>query len=259
MLCCGASRPRDLRIPGRELEGIHFAMDFLTQQNRRLAGDDLAQGGMEQIYAGGKDVIVIGGGDTGADCVGTANRQGAKSVTQFEILPKPPEDRPAHQPWPFWPGKLRTSSSHEEGCDRQWSILTKQFVGSNGSVEHLLTVNVAWTPAAGDTPASFEEIPGTQRRWLADLVLLALGFVGPAPDGMIAQLGVALDDRGNINSDENYMTNVPGIFATGDARRGPSLVAWAISEGREAARGVDKYLTGWSQLPTKGEGDLPRV
>ncbi len=259
VLCGGAMKPRDLPIPGRELDGIHFAMDFLTQQNRRVAGDDLPALGIRPIDAAGKHVVVIGGGDTGSDCVGTSNRHGAKSVTQFELLPAPPEDRPPHQPWPYWPMKLRTSTSHEEGCDRHWSILTKEFLGEAGRVTRLRTVQVAFrTPPGGGRP-QMVEIAGSEREWPADLVLLAMGFVGPEPDGLLAQLGVPLDERGNVQTDENYATPVPNVFAAGDMRRGQSLVVWAISEGREAARCVDQHLMGYTNLPTKGGFDLPRV
>lgn len=266
VLAGGATKGRDLPIPGRELAGIYFAMEFLPQQNKRVAGDAEAERregwwfsrGRGDILAMGKDVIIIGGGDTGSDCVGTSNRHGAKSVTQFELLPKPPEDRPAGQPWPYWPMRLRTSSSHEEGCQRWWSILTKRFVGENGHVTGLETVTVEWTSCNGSRP-QMKEVHGTEKVWPADLVLLAMGFVGPEPDGVVAQLGVALDERGNVKAGANYQTSVENVFACGDMRRGQSLVVWAISEGREAARGVDEYLMGCTLLPTKGDGDLPRV
>ncbi len=257
VLCGGATKPRDLPIPGRGLDGIHFAMDFLTQQNRRVAGDTLADA--RPILATDKHVIVIGGGDTGSDCVGTSNRHGARSVTQFELLPRPPEGRPPGQPWPYWPMKLRTSSSHEEGCERYWSILTKEFAGAGGRVRRLHTVDVEFVPAPDGRGPQMREVAGSDRDWPADLVLLAMGFVGPEPGGPIAQLGVKLDARGNVATDAEYMTNVPGVFAAGDMRRGQSLVVWAISEGREAARGVDRFLMGHTELPTKGPGDLPRV
>ncbi|MFW5973484.1 MAG: glutamate synthase subunit beta [Bacteroidota bacterium] len=258
VLCGGATKPRDLPIPGRDLKGIHFAWDFLRQQNKRVAGDDLAVEGLTDILAADRHVIVIGGGDTGSDCVGTSNRHGARSVTQFELLPTPPTERPRQQPWPFMPMLLTTTSSHEEGGNRHWSILTEAFTGENGHVTSLETVEVRMNePGSGGPP--FEKIPGTERQWPADLVLLAIGYAGPEPDGLIAQLGVELDARGNVRADGNYMTNVPGVFSAGDMRRGQSLVVWAISEGREAARGVDTYLVGRSSLATKGEGDLPRV
>jgi glutamate synthase (NADPH/NADH) small chain len=270
VLAGGATKPRDLPVPGREQEGIHFAMEFLPQQNKRVAGDDVAfrpanrdawwfSNHHQDILATDKHVVIIGGGDTGSDCVGTSNRHGAKSVTQFELLPKPPEGRPSNQPWPFWPMKLRTSSSHEEGCDRHWSILTKRFNGSEGRVTSLVTVNIEWVQANGGPPRMVEA-PGSERTWPADLVLLAMGFVGPETDGIIAQLGCELDNRGNVKADEKtYATSVPGVFACGDMRRGQSLVVWAISEGRECARSVDLALMGVTKLPTKGDGDLPRV
>lgn len=267
VLCGGATRPRDLPIPGRELEGVHFAMEFLPQQNKRVAGDNPPyrtdkwwfSTRHEDLTAGGKRVIVIGGGDTGSDCVGTSNRQGARSVTQFELLPQPPEGRPDEQPWPYWPMKLRTSSSHEEGCNRFWGILTKRLIGENGRVTGLKTVDVVWTRDENGR-LKMEEARGSHKTWAADLVLLALGFVGPEKGGIIEQLGVALDERGNIKADEEtFATSVPGVFACGDTRRGQSLVVWAISEGREAAVSIDKHLMGSSNLPTKGSGDLPRV
>lgn len=258
VLCGGATKPRDLPIPGRDLDGIHFAMDFLWRQNKIVAGDNLKAEDITPISAKGRNVIVIGGGDTGSDCIGTSNRHGAQSITQFELLPKPPEDRPENQPWPYWPMKLRTSSSHREGADRQWSILTKEFIGENGRITALRTVNVEFVSEKGGRP-QMKEVAGTEKTWPADLVLLAMGFVGPEPDGVIAQLGIQLDERGNVQSNESYMTSVPGVFAAGDMRRGQSLVVWAISEGREAARAVDTYLMGRSDLPSKGGWDLPRV
>jgi glutamate synthase (NADPH) small chain len=256
VLCGGATKARDLPVPGRELDGIHFAWDYLWQQNKRVAGDDLT--GIKEITAKDKHVIVIGGGDTGSDCVGTANRQGARSVTQFELLPVPPQQRPEHQPWPFMPMLLTNTTSHEEGADRHWSISTKEFTGSTGKVEKLVTVEVALNPKSNGR-LLFEEVADSRREWPADLVLFAMGYVGPEPDGVIAQLGVELDERGNVKADADYMSSVPGVFSAGDMRRGQSLVVWAISEGREAARSVDRYLMGRTELPTKGEGDLPRV
>ncbi len=269
VLCGGATKPRDLPIPGRDLEGIHFAMEFLPQQNKRVAGDKSAftpthgggwwfSQGKGDILATGKHVVVIGGGDTGSDCVGTSNRHRARSVTQFELLPQPPEGRPEHQPWPYWPMKLRTSSSHKEGCDRHWSILTKKFEGEHGQVKRLHTVTVEFLPGNNGRP-QMREVPGSEKVWPAELVLLAMGFLGPETDGIVSQLGVAVDERGNVKADENYMTTVPGVFASGDMRRGQSLVVWAISEGREAARGVDLHLMGSTLLPSKGGNDLPRV
>ena len=257
VLAGGATKPRDLPIPGRDLVGVEFAMDFLPQQNKRVAGDTVPDD--ESIMATDKHVIVIGGGDTGSDCVGTSNRQRAKSVTQFELLSQPPEGRPEQQPWPYWPMKLRTSTSHEEGCDRHWSIMTKEFIGENGRLKALRTVEVEWVPSNNGSRPELRETPGTEKAWPAELVLLAMGFLGPETNGMIDQLGLELDPRSNVKTDANYMTSKPGIFSAGDMRRGQSLVVWAISEGREAAHAVDHYLMGATTLPTKGDGDLPRV
>ena len=257
VLSTGATMPRDLPVPGRELDGIHYAMEFLTQQNRRGSGESLE--GAEDILATDKHVIVIGGGDTGSDCIGTSNRQGAQSVTNFELLPEPPDGRPDHQPWPYYAMRLRTSSSHEEGCDRNWSILTKKFHGSNGKLEGLITVEVEWVPSKDGGRPRLVEREGTEKEWPAELVLLALGFLGPEQDHILSQLGVEFDERGTVKTDDNYMSSVPGVFAAGDCRRGQSLIVWAISEGREAARGVDRYLMGSTLLPTKGGFDLPRV
>ncbi len=241
----GAEAPRDLPVPGRDLAGIHFAMEFLPQQNRVVAGDAVK----DQILAGGKHVIVIGGGDTGSDCVGTSNRQRAKSITQFELLPQPPEQENKPLVWPYWPIKLRTSSSHQEGCDRDWAVATKRFEGSNGRVEKLVAVRVEWRKDA-DGAMKMVEVPGSEFEMKADLVLLAMGFVGPVREGMLQELSVALDPRGNVRADtEEYRTSVPKIFAAGDMRRGQSLVVWAIREGRQCARAVDQFLMGTSELP----------
>ena len=239
LLAGGAEHPRDLRVPGRELEGIHFAMEFLPQQNRVCEGDQVSS----QILATGKRVIIIGGGDTGADCLGTSHRQGAASVTQFELLPKPPEARSASTPWPLWPLQLRVESSHEEGGLRDWSVSTVKFTGDEqGHVRQLHAVRVGPAPR-------FEPQPGTEFTLDADLVLLAMGFLGPVKHGLLEQLRVNLDGRGNVATDANHMSSVPGVFAAGDMRRGQSLVVWAIAEGRKAARGVDEYLMGESRLP----------
>ncbi|ABF42680.1 glutamate synthase (NADH) small subunit [Candidatus Koribacter versatilis Ellin345] len=233
LLSGGAEQPRDLSVPGRELKGIHFAMEFLPQQNRRNSG--LAVNDKE-ILATGKHVVIIGGGDTGADCLGTSHRQGAKSVRQYEIMPMPPQERAGQTPWPLWPLQLRTESSHEEGGDRQWSVATAQFTGDeHGNVKQLHGVQIG-------PPPKFEPIAGTEFVVEADLVLLAMGFTGPVRNGMIEQLGVALDPRGNVQTDNNSMTSVTGVFAAGDMRRGQSLVVWAIAEGRKAAAGIDAYL-----------------
>ncbi|MCX7625616.1 MAG: glutamate synthase subunit beta [Candidatus Sumerlaeaceae bacterium] len=252
VLCGGATRPRDLPVPGRELDGIHFAMEFLPLQNRRVAGDNLD--GMRDISAKDKRVVVIGGGDTGSDCVGTALRQGCASVHQFELLPKPPENRTPEMPWPTYPMILRTSTSHEEGeaagkLTRQWSISTKAFSGSRGHVEKLHAVHLEWTKDPKTGRPIMREIPGSEFTMDVDLVLLAMGFVGPETDGVISQLGLDLDARGNVATDANFMTSVEGVFAAGDMRRGQSLVVWAITEGRKAARGVDLYLMGETLLP----------
>jgi len=256
VLCSGATVPRDLPIPGRELDGIHFAMDFLNRQNRLIAGQDVDCYGNPSTTADGKHVVVIGGGDTGSDCIGTSHRQGAIEVVNFELLPKPSNDRPDHQPWPYWPMRLRTSSSHEEGGTRHWQILTRAFLGKQGRVKEVVTVDVEFVDTDGTGPKMIEK-PDSERTWPADLVLLALGFTGPDPDTIVFQYGLPLTDRGSIQTDENYMTGVDGVFAAGDSQRGQSLIVWAISEGREAARCVDVYLMGRSDLPTKGEGDLP--
>jgi glutamate synthase (NADPH/NADH) small chain len=220
-------------VPGRELKGIHFAMEFLPQQNRRNAGLEVSG---EEILARGKHVVIIGGGDTGADCLGTSHRQKAKSVRQFELLPMPPQDRAPHTPWPLWPLQLRTESSHEEGGDREWSVATTSFTGDeHGNVRQLHGVRIG-------PPPTFEPIAGTEFTIEADLVLLAMGFTGPVRNGMLEHLGVALDARGNVQTDANAMSSVPGVFAAGDMRRGQSLVVWAIAEGRKAAVGVDAYL-----------------
>jgi glutamate synthase (NADPH/NADH) small chain len=250
VVCAGASAPRDLPIPGRQLKGVHFAMEFLTQQNKRVAGDRIFSG---EILATNKNVLVIGGGDTGSDCVGTSNRHGAKSVTQIELLAKPPLKRnDATNPWPLWPMVLMTSSSHEEGGDRQWALLTKEFLGdNNGRLTGLKVVEIKWGVNA-QGKMGFEEVPGTERILPCELALLAIGFVGAEKAGMIDELKLELDERGNIRS-SNYMTSQEGIFAAGDVRRGQSLVVWAISEGREAARAVDTWLMGSSELEAKDE------
>ncbi|MDA8138746.1 MAG: glutamate synthase subunit beta [Desulfobacteraceae bacterium] len=258
VLCLGSTVPRDLSLPGRELKGIYFAMDFLSRQNRINAGDDLKAMGIEPISAEGKHVIVIGGGDTGSDCIGTSLRQKAKSVTNFEAVAQPTPERPGHQPWPYYPMRLRTSSSHEEGGQRHWSILTKEFIGENGQIKELVTVDIDMIPQAGGPP-KIQERPGTQRRWPADLVLIAIGYAHPETSAIAQQLGLATDPQGTITTNTRYMTSKPGIFAAGDANRGQSLIVWAISEGREAAREVDIFLMGESSLPAKGCCDMPLI
>ena len=256
LLCTGATVKRSLPIAGADLKGVYQAMDFLTQNNRRVAGEEDSE---ESIMAKGKRVIVIGGGDTGSDCIGTANRQGATSVTNFEILNKPSDGRPLHQPWPYWPMRLRTSSSHKEGVSRFWSIATKAFKGDErGHLTGLITTEVEWERKTGER-LQLKEIPHTEKHWDCDMVLLALGFTGPEIT-LIDQFGLDTDARSNVKASEgNYMTSVPGIFAAGDMRRGQSLIVWAISEGRQAAHHVDAYLMGASNLPLKDDNDLPRI
>jgi glutamate synthase (NADPH/NADH) small chain len=238
LLAGGAESPRDLKVPGRELEGIHFAMEFLPQQNRHVAGDAVAG----QILASGRHVVIIGGGDTGADCLGTAHRQKPKSVHQFEIMPMPPVERSPSTPWPLWPLQARSESAHEEGGTRDWAVATTRFSGDeNGRVKQLHAVRVG-------PPPKFEAIPGTEFTLEADLVLIAMGFLGPVRNGMLDALGLKIDARGNVECDANHMTSVPGVFAAGDMRRGQSLVVWAIAEGRKAARGIDNYLMGETRL-----------
>jgi glutamate synthase (NADPH/NADH) small chain len=239
VLTGGSEKPRDLPIPGRELKGIHFAMEFLPQQNRRVSNEP--QSNVEPILAKGKKVIVIGGGDTGSDCIGTSIRQGAASVTNFEIMPEPPEHENKMLTWPDWPLKLRISSSHEEGVTREFAVLTQKFTGGNGHVKKLHCTHV---------DANFKPIAGTEFEIDGDLVLLAMGFVHPVHEGLLKSLGVALDQRGNVSADTNaYLTSVPKVFAAGDMRRGQSLVVWAIREGRQAAHAVDKFLMGSTTLP----------
>ncbi len=233
VLAGGAEHPRDLKVPGRELKGIHFAMEYLPQQNKRCHGDTVEA--EVEILATGKRVVIIGGGDTGADCLGTCHRQKPLSVHQFEIMPKPPDERSPQTPWPLWPMQLRTEAAHEEGGIRDWSIATTKFTGEAGSVKQLHAVRVGPAP-------KFEPLSGTEFTIEADLVLIAMGFLGPVRNGMIEQLGVVLDQRGNVATDNNYMSSVEGVFAAGDMRRGQSLVVWAISEGRKAAATVDTYL-----------------
>jgi glutamate synthase (NADPH) small chain len=249
VICGGASASRDLPIPGRNLKGVHFAMEFLPQQNKRVAGDRIFSG---DILASGKNVLVIGGGDTGSDCVGTSNRQGAKSVTQIELLAKPPLTRAENNPWPLWPMVLMTSSSHDEGVKREWAILTKEFVGdNNGRLTGMKVVDIKWGVNAQGR-MGFEEIPGSERIIPCELALLAIGFTGAEKGGMVDELKLELDERTNIKT-TNYMTSQEGIFSAGDIRRGQSLVVWAISEGREAARAVDTWLMGSSNLESKDE------
>ncbi len=239
-LACGARKPRDLQVEGRELGGIHFAMDYLTQQNRRVNGEPLGDG--EQIHAGGKTVVVIGGGDTGSDCLGTALRQGAEKVYQLEILPEPPPHRPATTPWPTWPHMLRSTHAHKEGGQRLWSVMTCAFRGENGRVRALRCMQVDWLASAPGQAPSPVPRPGSEFELEADLVLLAMGFVGPVQNRLIQGLGVACDEQGHVKADERRMTNVPGLFVAGDMTQGQSLVVKAMADGRRAARGILQYL-----------------
>jgi len=246
LLAGGACAPRDLPAPGRKLSGIHYAMEYLTLQNKRCEGDDIDDNNF--INAAGKHVVIIGGGDTGADCLGTANRQGAASVHQLEIMPKPPGSRDENNPWPEWPNIYRVASAHEEGVERVYSVSTKNFIDDgNGNLKELELVKVEIKNTDGKI--SIEEVPGSEFRLTADLVFLAMGFTGPEKPGMLEQLDVDLTDRGNVARDENWMTSIEGIFTAGDMQRGQSLIVWAIAEGRSAAKGIDKYLMGESDLP----------
>ncbi|MEM9363515.1 MAG: glutamate synthase subunit beta [Bacteroidota bacterium] len=256
VLCGGATVRRQLPIPGSDLKGVVQAMDFLPQNNRRVDGIPFEG---QNLTAKGKNVVVIGGGDTGSDCIGTSIRHGATSVTNFEIMSKATPNRPQGQPWPFWPMRLRTSTSHKEGAERVFSIATKEFIGNEKSeLIGLLTAEVEWVSVPGKRP-QLKEIEGTEKKWKCDLALLALGFTG-SETTIAEQLGLQMDTRTNIRASAfDYKTNVPGIFVAGDQRRGQSLIVWAISEGRQAAHHVDAYLMGSSNLPLKGEGDLPRI
>src|SRR5215467_578389 len=253
VLAGGAEHPRELKIPGRELKGIHFAMEFLPQQNKRCHGDKIDS--TIEILATGKRVVIIGGGDTGADCLGTVHRQKPISVHQFEIMPKPPDERSPQTPWPLWPMQLRVEGAHEEGGIRQWSVATTRFTGENGSLRQLHGIEVG-------PPPKFEPVAGTEFVMAVDLVLLAMGFTGPVRSGMIERLGVKLDARGNVETGADYASSVPGVFAAGDMRRGQSLVVWAIAEGRKAAASIDKYLRRPAQKPvtkSKPKRDLVAV
>lgn len=257
ILCGGSTMPRDLPVPGRELKGVHFAMEFLEQNNRRVAGDHILDD--LQINAKGKDVLVIGGGDTGADCVGTSNRHGATSVVQIEVLAQPPKTRDANS-WPNWPMILRTSSSHDEGCSRHWAILTKAFLGdAQGNLRAAQVVDVTWDTDPQTGRYGLREVEGTLREIPCQLAFLAVGFLHPQHQGMLQQLGVELDERGNVRTNDQYQTSQAAIFAAGDMRRGQSLVVWAISEGREAARAADIYLMGESSLEAKAQSSLMTI
>lgn len=246
VLAGGSEHPRDLAVPGRELAGVHFAMDFLPLQNKRNAGDTLPE--QANLLATGKHVIVIGGGDTGSDCIGTSGRQGAASITQLEIMPRPPEKENKQLTWPNWPNKLRTSSSHEEGCERMWSVDTVSLEGQNGKISRINCVKVEWKQDGGRWVMS--QVPGSEFSLKADLVLLAMGFVHPVREGLLEDLGVDLDERRNVKANTlDYRTSVDKVFTAGDMRRGQSLVVWAIREGRQCARAVDEYLMGATELP----------
>jgi glutamate synthase (NADPH/NADH) small chain len=246
LLAGGAGQPRDLHVPGRDLRGIHFAMDYLTLQNRRNEGDDVPES--EFITAKDKNVIIIGGGDTGADCLGTAHRQGALAVHQLELMPIPPDARAADNPWPQWPQIFRVSGAHEEGGERLYSVSTQRFSGdANGNVKRLHAVQVETVKNGGRM--QFQPVPGSDFELAADLVLLAMGFTGPEKGALLPDLGVTMTDRGNVGRDARWMTNVPGVFTAGDMQRGQSLIVWAIAEGRSAARAIDEFLMGESQLP----------
>jgi len=262
VLAGGSTAPRDLNIPGRELNGVNFAMQFLKQQNKRVAGKDpLANAAIESniftedIFATNKNVVVIGGGDTGSDCVGTSNRHSAKSVTQFELLPKPPDGRTPFMPWPTYPMIFKSSSSHEEGADRKFAIATKEFISDgNGNLKALKIVDLEWKITEDGKPASFVERSGSEIEIPCELALLAMGFVHPQHEGLLNELGVDLDERGNVKaSEKDYHTNINKVFTAGDMRRGQSLVVWAISEGRECARKADEFLMGYSMLESKDE------
>ena len=252
VLAGGSTIPRDLKIPGREFKGIHFAMDFLTQQNRRVSNKQVKE---EDVFATQKNVVVIGGGDTGSDCVGTSNRQKAASVTQFELLPKPPENRTSFMPWPTYPMILKTSSSHDEGVQRHWAIATKEFIGDeNGNLRALKIVDLEWKFSDENRPAQFIEVPGSETEIPCEFALLAMGFVHPQHEGLLNYIEIDLDEKGNVKaSEELYRTNISKIFTAGDMRRGQSLVVWAISEGRECARRIDEYLSGSSLLESKDQ------
>ncbi|SKB58079.1 glutamate synthase (NADPH/NADH) small chain [Parapedobacter luteus] len=250
VLTGGSTIPRNLNIPGRELKGVHFAMEFLKQQNKRVGNSSFTE---EDILATGKHVLVIGGGDTGSDCVGTSNRHKAKSVTQFELMPQPPKSRTEAMPWPTYPMLLKTTTSHEEGCDRFWSISTKEFIGDEkGNVKSARVVDLAWECDHLGRPVKFTEVAGSEREIPCELALLAMGFLHPQHEGLLQQLEVELDERGNVRAQEGaYKTSAERVFVAGDMRRGQSLVVWAISEGRECARKVDEYLMGYSELESK--------
>lgn len=257
VLAGGSTVPRDLEIPGRHLKGVHYAMDFLGQQNRRVSEEGTVG---EDIFATAKNVVVIGGGDTGSDCVGTSNRHGAKNITQFELLPRPPKERTAHMPWPSYPMLEKFTSSHEEGAERHWAVVTKEFLGDeNGNLRALKVADLEWKVGADGRTAGFAEVPGSERELACELALLAMGFLHPQHTGLLDELGIERDGRGNVNATEGeYRTSIAKIFSAGDMRRGQSLVVWAISEGRECAVKVDEFLKGTTSLEKKDESILER-
>ncbi|HEY7585197.1 MAG TPA: glutamate synthase subunit beta [Candidatus Deferrimicrobiaceae bacterium] len=240
LIAAGATVPRDLPVPGRDLKGVHFAMEFLAQQNMRIGSESFPE---EEISAAGKNVVVIGGGDTGSDCIGTSRRQGAKSIHQLEILPKPPDDRVPTNPWPTWPNVLRTSTAQEEGCDRSWSVSTKEFLSAKGRVSKLRCVRLDWAEPDASGRRAFKEVPGSEFELAADLVLLAMGFVHVEHGPLVRDLSLAVDQRGNLQVDQSRMTSTPGVFAAGDSMLGASLIVRAIDDGRQAAEGIDRYLS----------------
>ena len=247
LLAGGSTEPRDLPVPGRELQGVHFAMDYLTQQNKMIEGEHVDPA--DRITAEGRRVVILGGGDTGADCLGTAHRQGAEVIHQFELLSEPPEERRPDNPWPQWPTILRSSAAHEEGGIRDYDIQTTRLSGRDGRVEKLHAVRISWGPPDSSGRPTMKEVPGSEFEIDTELVLLAMGFLHPEHNGMLAELGVEMDPRGNVKTDDNQMTSVPSVFAAGDMARGQSLVVWALAEGREAARGIDQHLMGKTVLP----------
>jgi len=258
VLCTGATLARDMAIPGRDLAGIHPAMAYLAGRNRLVAGDP-DRPDIPRLTAAGKQVVVLGGGDTSSDCIGNCVREGASRIMNFIKYPRPPETRPPDQPWPFWPERLRTTSSHEEGCERHWGLMAKRFQGEAGRVAAVVTVDMAPEPGSTGKKPRLYAVPGTERTWPADLVLMAIGFSGPETGTLVHEMGIPVSAKGLIETDGDRMTRIPGIFAAGDARMGASLIVWAISEGRETARSVDLYLMGKTFLPTKGAGDLPEA
>ncbi len=256
-VCVGSTVARDLPIPGRDLEGIHFLLDYLSQQNKIDMGDDLNKMGIEHISAKNKNVIIISGHPHG--WLGVAHRQGCKSLTNFDLLPEPSMGRPCHQPWPFWPERLRTSSDTDEGIDLQFSIILKQFIGRKGKVTKVQTVNIIFEQSYSGRPPYMKEVEGSEKEWAADMVILGLGYMGPETHGILQKLSLELSPRTNVETDSKYMTSSEGVFAAGDARRGQSQIVWAISDGRQVANSIDTYLMGKSLLPVKMEGDLPII